>query len=276
METASHEETWVERFAAVDRITHATLFTTFLGLSLTGLPLLFADAPWARTMAALLGGYGVTGTLHRVFGFAMLFCFAFHVGRVVFRLYRKRGPTMLWGPDSLVPQPRDLFQMYDHFMYFLGRGPRPQFDRYTYWEKFDYWAVFWGMGIIGTSGLVLAFPEFVSRFLPGDVFTIALLVHGEEALLAMVFIFTIHFFNGNLRPEKFPMDTVMFTGRIPLHELRDERPAEYDRLVREGRLEHAFVPPPQRRLDLFGRLVGTVAISLGLIMVALTAIALLS
>jgi hypothetical protein len=132
------------------------------------------------------------------------------------------------------------------------------------------------MGIIGTSGLVLAFPEFVSRFLPGDVFTIALLVHGEEALLAMVFIFTIHFFNGNLRPEKFPMDTVMFTGRIPLHELRDERPAEYDRLVREGRLEHAFVPPPQRRLDLFGRLVGTVAISLGLIMVALTAIALLS
>ena len=68
------------------------------------------------------------------------------------------------------------------------------------------------------------------------MFNIAALVHGEEALLAVGFIFTFHFFNGHLRPAKFPMDTVVFTGRISEHELKDERLVEYERLIREGRL----------------------------------------
>ena len=98
--------------------------------------------------------------------------------------------------------------------WFLRLGPQPRFDHFTYWEKFDYWAVFWGMGVIGGSGLVLWFPEFFSRFLPGSWFNIALLVHGEEGLLAVGFIFTIHFFNSHLRPDKFPMDPVIFTGHV--------------------------------------------------------------
>ena len=105
----------------------------------------------------------------------------------------------------------------------MGKGPRPRFDRYTYWEKFDYWAVFWGMFIIGGSGLLLWFPFFFSSFLPGWIFNIATVIHGEEALLAVGFIFTIHFFNGHLRPEKFPMDPVIFTGRITEHEMLEER-----------------------------------------------------
>ena len=115
-------------------------------------------------------------------------------------------------------------------------GRNPQFDRWTYWEKFDYWAVFWGMAIIGGSGLLLWFPVFFAQFLPGWMFNIAALVHGEEALLAVGFIFTIHFYNGHVRPERFPMDTVIFTGRISEHELKDERAVEYERLQREGRL----------------------------------------
>ncbi|CAG0959065.1 hypothetical protein GPROT1_00673 [Gammaproteobacteria bacterium] len=41
----------------------------------------------------------------------------------------------------------------------------PKFDRWTYWEKFDYWAVF--CMLIGGLGLLLWFPVFFSRFLPG-------------------------------------------------------------------------------------------------------------
>ena len=86
------------------------------------------------------------------------------------------------------------------------------------------------MGVIGGSGLVLWFPEFFSQFLPGSWFNIALLVHGEEGLLAVGFIFTIHFFNSHLRPDKFPMDPVIFTGRVTRHEFMEERPAEFERL----------------------------------------------
>jgi cytochrome b subunit of formate dehydrogenase len=151
------------------------------------------------------------------------------------------------------------------FKWFFGKGPRPQFDRYTYWEKFDYWAVFWGMFIIGGSGFMLWFPTFFSEFLPGWVFNVATIVHGEEALLAVGFIFTIHFFNGHLRPEKFPMDLVVFTGRLPEHELKDERPLEYQRLVGAGRLRSIEAPAPTPQAVLFSRLLGTLGLTLGVI-----------
>jgi cytochrome b subunit of formate dehydrogenase len=223
-----------------------------------------------------LGGYGVSGALHRVFATLLIACFSLHVGRVLHKLYAKKQLGILWGPDSLVPQPHDLVQMAQHFRYFVGRGPRPRFDRFTYWEKFDYWAVFWGMGIIGGSGLLLWFPGLFARFLPGWVFNVAFIVHGEEALLATVFIFTVHFFNGHLRPEKFPMDTVIFTGRVTADELRHERPAEYERLVRSGRIDQITVPPARPRLRRVGYVVGTIAVLLGLLMVTLTIYSLLA
>ncbi len=182
---------------------------------------------------------------------------------------------ILWGPASLVPQPRDVLEMIQHLRWFVRLGPQPRFDHFTYWEKFDYWAVFWGMGIIGGSGLVLWFPALFSRILPGSLFNVALLVHREEALLAVGFIFTIHFFNSHLRPEKFPMDTVIFTGRIAEHELRDERPDEYDRLRRERQLEFHQVAAPAAWVRPLGRAVGTVAVVLGLFLVVLIVYAVL-
>jgi cytochrome b subunit of formate dehydrogenase len=166
--------------------------------------------------------------------------------------------------------------MIGHLRWFLRLGPRPRFDHFTYWEKFDYWAVFWGMGVIGGSGLVLWFPEFCSRFLPGSWFNIALLVHGEEGLLAVGFIFTIHFFNSHLRPEKFPMDPVIFSGRITAHELVEERPAEYERLVAERRLEEHEVGEAPVWVPTLAKAVATVAVSLGLIMVGLILYAVLA
>jgi hypothetical protein len=122
------------------------------------------------------------------------------------------------------------------------------------------------MAIIGGSGLILWFPELFARVLPGDAFSIALLVHGEEALLAVGFIFTIHFFNGHFRPEKFPMDTVIFTGSVPEAEWQDERPGEYERLKREGRIEPLIVPPPTRAMARYGRIVGGLALAVGILL----------
>ncbi len=267
--------THVLRFSRSERLLHGLLMLSFLGLALTGLPLLFAEAPWAARLAAVFGGYGVTSVLHRLCAVLLIALFAAHLGRLLHRVYVKKELGILWGTDSLVPQPRDVVQMIQHFRWFVGRGPRPEFGRYTYWEKFDYWAVFWGMGVIGASGLLLWFPGFFARFLPGWIFNVAFVVHGEEALLATMFIFTVHFFNGHLRPEKFPMDTVIFTGRASLEEFRHERPAEYAALLASGRLESVLVPAPRRRVLVLGRCVGGLAVSLGLLMVVLTVYALL-
>ena len=258
---------YVQRFGRTERVMHGFLMLSFLGLALTGMPLLFAGSPWSGRLAALFGGITTAGVLHRCFAVVLIVVFAIHLGRLLRRVLVDKDYSIFWGPTSLVPQPRDLSDILQHFAWFVGRGQRPAFDRYTYWEKFDYWAVFWGMGIIGGSGLMLWFPEVFAWLLPGWMFNIALLVHGEEALLAVGFIFTIHFFNGHLRPEKFPMDMVIFTGRVTEEELRHERPAEYARLVESGDLATVTEPTPSTLT--IGRVVGSLAVATGLILVGL-------
>jgi cytochrome b subunit of formate dehydrogenase len=266
----------VTRFSRTDRILHGFLMLSFLGLALTGLPLLFSHAPWASKLSYLTGGPVIASVLHRTFAVILIGVFLMHVGRLLRRVIVDKDYSIFWGPSSMVPQPRDLADMTGHIAWFLGRGPRPKFERYTYWEKFDYWAVFWGMAVIGGSGLMLWFPELFAWIVPGWVFNIALLVHGEEALLAVGFIFTIHFFNGHLRPEKFPMDMVIFTGSIPEAELAHERPAEYERLRRTGELDRLTVPAPDRSVWRLGRVIGTTAVTIGLTLVVLIVFALLT
>ena len=267
---AGAAQRYYRRFTAIERVLHAGLMLSFVGCALSGLPLIFADRPWAATLARILGGFEGAGLIHRICAAVMIVVFGSHV-LMVFGKAIAGGRLMkiLWGPDSMVPQLQDGIDIYRNFLWFIGRGPRPQFDRWTYWEKFDYWAVFWGMLIIGGSGLLLWFPVFFSRLLPGWMFNIAALVHGEEALLAVGFIFTFHFFNGHLRPEKFPMDTVVFTGRISEHELKGERAVQYERMVREGRLDAELAPPPTEESKWFGWVVGGGALLLGILAIVL-------
>jgi cytochrome b subunit of formate dehydrogenase len=155
--------------------------------------------------------------------------------------------------------------------WFLNKGPKPSFDRWTYWEKFDFLAVFWGMFAIGLSGLMLWFPEFFSLFLPGWVLNIATIVHSDEALLASGFIFTVHFFNTHFRPSKFPIDTVIFTGRIPKYELVEERSEQYERMLAEGTLETCRDKYPSVAADLFSEFVGFGMLAIGLLCIFLIA-----
>jgi cytochrome b subunit of formate dehydrogenase len=258
------------RFGPVERVMHVLIMITFIGLALTGVPLLFADHDWAVLLVRLLGGFEGAALIHRICAVIMTIVFVGHVLRVFVRAFTaKDWLAYFWGPYSMVPNLKDGQDIVGMFKWFFGKGPKPQFDRYTYWEKFDYWAVFWGMFIIGGSGFMLWFPTFFSQLLPGWVFNVATIVHGEEALLAVGFIFTIHFFNGHLRPEKFPMDMVIFTGTVSEHELKEERSVEYARLVERGQLRQWEAPAPKPEGLLWGRILGTIGVVLGLITIVL-------
>ena len=263
------ERVFVARFDVATRRLHVVIMTTFLGLSATGLPLLFSEAPWARMLARLFGGFHGAGLVHRFFGAVLLAAVVWHLANVFYRAFVRGEPGLFWGPTSMVPQPRDFVDLYRQMKWFFGLGPKPRFEHFTYWEKFDYMAVLWGTALMGAAGLVLWFPVAASRVLPGWIFNVALFVHGAEASLAIGFIFVVHFFNGHLRPGKFPMDLVIFTGSVSAEELRHERPAEYDRLRRMGTLETLCVAPPDRAVLRRGRIIGTIGLTLGLALVAL-------
>jgi len=268
--------THYRRFERTDRLLHGFLMFSFLGLAFTGMPLLFSHEAWAARLARIFGGFDAAGNIHRACAVVMISVFVVHLSRIVQRLFIRKDLGILWGPASMVPQPRDFFELIAHMRWFVGLGPQPRFEHFTYWEKFDYWAVFWGMGIIGGSGLVLWFPEAFAHLLPGWLFNIAMLIHGEEALLAVGFIFTIHFFNGHLRPEKFPMDSVIFTGRVTVHEMLEERQDEYERLSTLGRIDELASAAAPQWVYTLGRSVGAVAVTFGLVMVGLILFALLT
>jgi len=266
----------VKRFTAEQRILHGIVMSTFLGLTATGIPLLFSHAAWARVLAACFGGFKGAGVLHRVFGVTLLGALVWHLSRILWRVLVNRERGVLWGPGSMVPQPRDFVDFGRQARWFLGQGPPPAFEQFTYWEKFDYWAVLWGTALMGAAGLVLWFPEAASRVLPGWMFNVALLVHGAEAALAIGFIFVVHFFNGHLRPGKFPMDLVIFTGSVPDSELRHERAGQYERLKRSGELERLIVQPPPRDEVRRAYVYGTIGLTLGVGLFVLIAYAVLT
>lgn len=243
---------------------------SFLGLVISGMPLKYSNAPWATWLMKLLGGYHSAGLVHRFCAVITFGYFAAHVAYAVHNIaVVKKFNFDIFGPDSMVPGIKDILDIYHRIKWFLGMGPAPELDRWTYWEKFDYWAVFWGVGMIGVSGLFLWFPEFFGRFLPGWAFNVATIIHSDEALLAAGFIFTIHFFNTHLRPEKFPMDLVIFTGSIDAEEFKLERPLEYKRLKEAGGYEALMTSAPSNKIVCAGAVFGFIAVLTGLILLVL-------
>lgn len=259
---------WVVRFNKSNRWTHVTIVVSFLILAATGLPLMFYYTGWGQNIVQTLGGVGVTRVLHRIFA-VVTFGYAFyHLGYLLWLFFVKRERGLLFGPNSMVPRPKDFRDMRHMFRWFFYKEKRPpKFDRWTYWEKFDYFAVFWGIPVIGLSGLMLWMPGLFSRILPGSVLNVAMIVHGEEALLATGFIFAFHFFHNHMRPENFPLDTSIFTGKLPMERFKEERRAEYVRLKRERRLHEIMTTPPTRRQRLFAKVFGFTAYIIGLVLV---------
>jgi len=263
----------VRRFGLMWRIGHLLFAISVMLLILTGMTVFYSYTPWAPVVMKVLGGPQVSGIIHRVCATIMLSIFFSHLIGVAINIYRDRKTFRFFGPDSLVPNWKDFKDAWGMFKWFAGKGPRPVFDRWTYWEKFDYWAVFWGMGVIGSSGMMMAFPDVTMKFLPGWVFNVIMIVHGDEAFLAAVFLFTVHFFNNHFRPDKIPPpDIVMFTGTQSLEEFKRDHGLQYQRLVENGELEKYLVAAPSKPMTLGSKILGLVLLSCGLALLVIVAI----
>lgn len=264
---------YYQRVDPLHRVLHLFVIISFFGLALTGLPLKFSDMRWSEFLANLVGGYESARIIHRICVVITFGYFVIHIGFLIKSFAKRIKSTsflkVVFGPDSPAPNLQDFKDFYHHVRWFFGLGPRPTFDRWTYWEKFDYMAVFWGVAVIGGSGLVLWFPHVASNIFPGWLINIALVVHSDEALLAMGFIFTVHFFNTHLRPEKFPLDYVIFTGRISGEEMENERGKFKERMEASGEIETIKQSPPSSTLLLYARIFAVVMVTIGIILVTL-------
>ncbi|UCC71150.1 MAG: cytochrome c3 family protein [Gemmatimonadota bacterium] len=257
------------RFTTFERTMHLVMLLSFFVLAITGMTLKFSYMGWAQILAGAAGGFATTGVLHRLAAITLITVFLVHLGDV----YRRKQTSgkgwmeFIFSDSSLIFNRNDAKEFVASIKWFFGRGPRPRYGRYTYWEKFDYFAVFWGMFIIGSTGLLLWFPEFFTLVLPGWTVNVATIMHSDEALLAVAFIFTVHFFNTHFRPDKFPMDPVIFTGRITVEELKNDKPREYEQLLAKGNLQELLVHQYPKKLQRLFRVLGFSALAVGLTLI---------
>lgn len=266
---ATQETIYFRRYGMAWRILHLLFAVTTMILALSGSTLLFSHTAWAPFVINLLGGPETEAIIHRTAGVIWLGVFLTHFIIAITNII-KGGDKFRWfGETSMVPNWQDLRDVGAMFSWFFGMRERPEFDRWSYWQKFDYWAPFWGVSIIGFSGIMLFAPTITTLILPGYVFNIATIVHGEEALLAIVFLFSVHFFNAHFRPDKFPMSTTIFTGSIPLDEFKHEHKLEYERLKANGELEQYLVNKPSKLVSGGSKLLGTILIFCGLTLLTL-------
>ena len=208
------------------RVQHMFLLTSVIALIATGLPLRFAEMNWSGTIIHLLGGIENSRLIHRIAASVLIGISIYHTLYIVFSKQGRRDFMLL------LPRPSDALDVFKMIMHFLGRSEeRPKFGRFSYIEKFDYWAVYWGCVIMIGTGLILWFQDFSLSFLPKYAMDITKEVHRDEALLATLAIVIWHFYNVHLNPDKFPGSLTWLTGKITKHEMMEEHLLEYEEML---------------------------------------------
>lgn len=247
---------YFHRFTANQRIQHVILFSSVLLLAMTGFPLRHAEESWARPLYDLFGGHQYAPMVHRFAGSVLLVLFVYHTVYWMYLFYRDdigklrredrltlRSATKAFFSQEMVPNKKDLLDIIHavkYLLYFTNRPPRH--DRMSWREKFDYFAPYWGIPILGPAGAILWWRDEVSHVLPGIAFNIAYIMHTDEALLAVLFLFFVHWYNVHYAPEKFPAAKVWLTGYLSEDEMIHEHYADYVKVMIEAGLEEEIRP----------------------------------
>jgi cytochrome b subunit of formate dehydrogenase len=222
---ALQEEVYL-RFSVLHRLLHWLVMLGFSGLALTGFSLKFNTQGWARLVLFLSGGPDWLGYWHRFWAVLTYGGVMIHLAWLVY--YKTLLKGNLTGPQSLFPGKKDFSDLYQHFRYFLGKQAPPSFNRFAYWEKVDYWAILVGMNTMGLTGLVLWFPEFFATLIPGYFINLAQILHLYEAIMAVALKFMVHIMVAHLRPEIFPLDKTIFSGKISATRMRQGHSGEWE------------------------------------------------
>jgi cytochrome b subunit of formate dehydrogenase len=210
-----------------------TLFTSMFGLLATGMAIKFHYTKWASGFFNLMGGFHGNLIIHKISATLLVAVSVWHLAYMLVEWSKHHTGPKDW---AMMPGLNDLRDAWHHMLYLLQlRKEGPQYDRYTYLEKFEYLSIFWGMVVMGLTGFSLWFPEKAAAFVPRVFLDGFRLVHTNEALVALIALAYGHFFTVHLNPGVFPSSSVWYNGKISLEHMLEEHPMEYQRLVAEGK-----------------------------------------
>ncbi len=241
-----------------ERIQHILLVVSFTLLILTGLPLIFTNLPFFKSIFSVSRSFYVRGVFHRIAAVVLIVDVVWHF---FYTAFTRRGRKNL---REIMPHGKDLRDAvqqfgynlgFTRFLYRRGIGRRffdrrpfwlfeapPEYGRYNFIEKLEYLSVAWGSFIMIFSGFFMWKVELSLRLFPLWVHDIFVIVHGYEAILAFLAVIIWHMYNVHLNPEVFPMSKIWLNGKITGHELRTLHPLEYRKILDERREKESATP----------------------------------
>jgi cytochrome b subunit of formate dehydrogenase len=227
-------------------IQHLLIFTTFLCLVATGLPIYFSDIFWAPYVISFFGGIDTARLIHRIAAFTMMFASAYHLITIIAGTIRKILNHEFDYKRTQIPRPKDLFDLIHDIKYFLGREPyRPKMEKFMYKQKLHYLAIIWGSFVLMAAGSALLFPDIMAKLVPDTIGklapqgtvdsesyaiffqALARLMHADEAVMALIVLAFWHWINVHFVPGRFPVQWTFLTGKITREHQIEEHFLEY-------------------------------------------------
>ena len=208
---------------------HTFLMITFIVLAVTGFSLRYSNAFWVQWLFGWEGGFPLRGIIHRVAAVLFVLTVLWHV----FYLTTKRGGRFV---RDIFPVKSDLRQFIDTLRYNLGlKKEKPNFGRFSYIEKAEYWSLVWGSILMVLTGFFLWFDNIAVSWFPKGFLDVVLVIHFYEAWLAVLAIAVWHMYSTVFNPVVYPMNPSWFTGKVPEDVYRHEHPD--DPQVKAGALK---------------------------------------
>ncbi|MBN1147379.1 MAG: cytochrome b/b6 domain-containing protein [Anaerolineales bacterium] len=213
-----------QRFTLGQRWEHVLLLASFSALLLTGLPQKYRAAAWSQQILSTPERLETIQQIHHIAAIVLTAEVIYHLGRAIYLLFRRRLP------GEMLPTWQDVLDAWQMFKYLLFISKeKPAFGKYNFEQKVTYWFLFFGIGIMVMTGLIIWFPVAATRVLPGGVVPAAKLAHSTEAIMAGIFVVIWHIYHVHIER----LNLSIFTGRLSEHEMRTYHSAEYERLTGE-------------------------------------------
>lgn len=221
MKISERSNNRIRRFHTGRIIEHWIAIIAVCILVITGLSQKFYYLKVSQWFILQMGGIDNVRFLHRYTGSVFILLSIVHIIVAVIGVVFKE-----WKATMIITK-KDFLDAIQNIKYYLGITNTPaQCHRYNYKQKFEYWVILTGAILMGISGLVLWFPIFFTRFLPGEVIPLAKALHSNEALLLFLIISIWHIYNAIFSPDVFPIDTSIFTGYLSRERMLREHPLE--------------------------------------------------
>jgi len=212
------------RFTLGQRWEHVIVIISFTILLFTGLPQKYRTTTWSQTILSTPERVEMIRQIHHIAAVVLIAEVIYHLGFALYLLFKRKlsGEMFPTWQDF-----KDAWQMIKYLLFLSKR--KPAFGKYNFEQKFTYWFIFFGIGIMVITGLILWFPIFFTQFLPGGIIPAAKLAHSSEAIVAVIFIITWHVYHNHLERQNLSI----FTGRLNEKEYRKFHPLEYQRITGE-------------------------------------------